>query len=590
MPGVRSVEIQGDATGTVIITGDGNRVSLSRGETLPFHLLDERFRAAQATRAPADFYNGTRPNWANIALNHDAPRNLLDRVVAFAGDPQPPLQRIGVILALAGEGKTTLLMRAAWELASQGFPVLWRHHGNILADYRQPLEGEQRVVICIDELAEIGTEDLLAALVNDLTAAGVPFVLLGTARPHEWEASGLPARLARCASLETLFLERLTEPEVQGLLERLERANALGALADLPPSRRMHHFLDRLQADGQLLPALLTARRGLAFEKILESVFIRLEHRFGKGASNLLRGYAGIALVHRFGFWMTRPLLARSLGIPEARLAPDLLRPLQGELLEVTDAGEGRLYTRHPWVAEQALKLLAGSRLPEEPYLYDDLLRALGGLLKEAPEREERKLLTKLPLAFKREGSIPMARRLFARAAEANPRDPVIYQAWALLEKEQGEIERARELFARAAEADPRHAPTYQAWALLEAQSRHPAEARRILEEGLSQITEPRGLALLHSTLGGLLARQGEYQAAEEQFHQALELDSRDPLTHYHYAIDCLVPQRRMDEACRHLREAESLGARKARDRRRIREALQRHCTEHERRNPWEVS
>ena len=33
MPGVRGVEIQGGATGT-IITGDGNRVSLPRGEDL----------------------------------------------------------------------------------------------------------------------------------------------------------------------------------------------------------------------------------------------------------------------------------------------------------------------------------------------------------------------------------------------------------------------------------------------------------------------------------------------------------------------------------------------------------------------------
>ncbi len=282
MPGVRGVEIQGSATGTVIITGDGNRVSLSRGETFPFHLLDERFLAAQATRAPADFYDGTRPNWANIALDHDAPRNLLERVVAFACDPGPPLQRIGAILAPAGEGKTTLLMRAAWNLASQGFPVLWRHHGNILADYRQPLEEGQRVVICIDELVEIGTEDTLAALVDDLTEAGVPFVLLGTARPHEWKASGLPARLARCACLETFSLERLTKPEVQGLLERLERAGALGALANLCPPRRIAHFLDRLQANGQLLPALLTARRGVAFESILESVFVKLDRRFAK--------------------------------------------------------------------------------------------------------------------------------------------------------------------------------------------------------------------------------------------------------------------------------------------------------------------
>ncbi len=244
------------------------------------------------------------------------------------------------------------------------------------------------------------------------------------------------------------------------------------------------------------------------------------------------------------------------------------------------------------------------------------------------------------------------ARRLFARAAEANPHDPVTYQAWALLEKEQGNVDEARRLFARAAEADPgtprfiRPGPSWRrsrgtwtkpgasspapprptpgtprfirpgpSWrrsrgtwtkpgasspapprptperpglsglGLLEAQNRRPAEARRILEEGLSRVAEPRGRALLHSALGGLLARQGEYEAAEEQFRRALELDPRNPLTHYHYAVDCLIPQHRIDEACRHLREAERIGARRARDRRRIQKALREYCTEYGVRN-----
>ncbi|MGC9040013.1 MAG: hypothetical protein ACP5MJ_11000, partial [Roseiflexus sp.] len=73
----RTVTIQGNAAQTVIITGDGNRVTLGHAEGFTFRLLDEDFRRQQAHRAPADFYNGARPNWANIARGDDARRDLL---------------------------------------------------------------------------------------------------------------------------------------------------------------------------------------------------------------------------------------------------------------------------------------------------------------------------------------------------------------------------------------------------------------------------------------------------------------------------------------------------------------------------------
>ncbi len=141
-------------------------------------------------------------------------------------------------------------------------------------------------------------------------------------------------------------------------------------------------------------------------------------------------------------------------------------------------------------------------------------------------------------LLEKEQGQIDRARQLFARAAEADPKHAPTLQAWALLEKEQGQIDRARQLFARAAEADPKNAPTLQAWALLEAQQGNLSEAIRILEDGLQRVHDRRGRALLLSTLGSRLARQNDLLQAEKYFQQALELDERNPLTHYHFAVD----------------------------------------------------
>jgi len=530
----RQVSIQGDAHATIIITGNQNRVVLRHDAGFAFRLLDEAFRRAQFQRQPADFYNGTRPNWANIARGDDAPRHLLADLLTFIHnrDGRYPPQRVGVITGLSGEGKTTLLMRALWEAAEAGLPVLWRHYGTVSAAYERPFAGQSLVVIGIDDLPFV---ENLEHLVADLAESGLPFVLLGTARTHEWANSGLEPQLARHARMFAFEVQRLQDDEVDALLERLEQRDALGALAEKPPSERRRFFLDRLHADGQLLPALLTARHGQAFEAIIADVFAKLARLYGtERAQTLLRGYAGIALVHRFGFWMSRPLLARFTGIPERYLTPRLLRPLHGELTEITEADEHRLYTRHPWIAEHALQHLCGHYIEEEDYLYEDLFRTLGEYIHEHPEAEERKLSTMLPLAFKYRGDIARARRLFRYAAQALPKDPVIYHAWALLEKEQGNIDQARRLFQKAIQADPKHAPTYQAWALLEKEQSNIDQARYLFQQAVQ--ADPNDVAS-YQAWALLEKEQGNIDQARRLFQQAVQADPRHAPAYQAWAL-----------------------------------------------------
>ena len=603
----RAITIQGNAEHTIIITGDNNQVHLGHQGGFVFRLLDKAFRQAQDAGQPADFYNGARPNWANIARQQDALRTLFPSLMDFILRGTLA-QRLGVISGLSGEGKTTLLMRAAWEAARQGLPVLWRHYGHVTQPYEHPFEQNGPLLICLDELPYV---DELPALLSDLNESGLPFVLLGTARLHEWYNSPHRPEVERWVTVQEFRLERLDEHEAHALLERLEANNALGALQEKTPSERLDYLLGRLQADGQLLPALMTSRAGRSFEAILETVFTNLEKRYREERVALLRGYAGIALVHRFGFWISRRLLAEFLHCPEAELTPRLLSPLRGELTEITEEEAGRLSTRHPWIAERALGLLAGRRLPEERYLYQDLFDALGRVLGADPSTEERKLTTLLPLAFKYQGRIAEARRLFKQAIQADPKHAPTLQAWALMEKEQGDIAEARRLFQQATQANPKDAPTWQAWALLEKEQGNIAEARRLFQQatqanpkdaawqawalmeaqqgqpetaeallrrGLEQVEERRGRALLLSALGSILAHREAYPEAEDAFRQALDFDEKNPLTHYHFAVNCLIPQGKLEEACRHLERARSLRPRKERDRRKIESALRRHC------------
>jgi hypothetical protein len=414
--GNRAVALGGNATDTSIFTGN-IYINLNRLGAFSFHLLDERFRSDQQKSAPAAFYDGASPNWANISRANDASRALYADVRSFVGNEALPAQRMALILGLAGEGKTTLLMRLAWDLAEAGYPVLWHHSGMAfttpVADFRAY---SRPVVLCFDRADDEGN---LPALAGDLGNCGVTFVILATARHHEWRNAGLEPGLRRVLHLQPFALTRLTKSEVNALLDRLAAAGKLDALANLPRPRQVRHFLDRLQADGQLLPALLTARRGASsFEAVVEDVLQRIRQR--SDGEFLVRAYALLAAVHRFGYWLSRLLYARTLQIHEEDVGQLILGPLEGELLEVTQAEGERLYTRHPVIADRVVRLVESRHLARETrYLYDILLDALAEHLRQSPADPQRKLLTILPLALERMGDILTARRLFERATRA---------------------------------------------------------------------------------------------------------------------------------------------------------------------------
>ncbi|MEA3345822.1 MAG: hypothetical protein U9Q78_06215, partial [Chloroflexota bacterium] len=485
----RSVAIGGDVISSIVVTGDGNIVYQSGDRRLSFYALDEPFRRQMAERAPADFYGGTRPNWANIALEHDAPRILYEGMHDFVEDSDLPAQRMELLLGLAGEGKTTLLMRLAWNLAEDGYTVLWRHSG---VAFTSPVTGQEftlprkrPLVLCFDQ-ADL--EEHLPILAQELAERGVRFVALGTARFHEWQAAEMEGQL-RALHFQKFRLPRLKRREVEALLDKLATADALDRLAELSREEQIRHFMDRLEADRQLLPALLTARRRAeSFEQIVLDELQRV-HRWNDGPF-LVRAYALLSAVHRFGFWLSRPLFAQALGIEEREVGPHILGRLPGllEMTEVEDRriGGQRLYTRHPVIAEKVFDLAASSerRWVESGYLYQDLFKGLKKRLSVFPHTSSRKLLTLLPLALKRRGDYNEARIVFRLASQADPTSAPTWQSWALMEEELGNHDEARRLFEQGSQADPTDIYTWQAWALMEKELGNHDEARRLFEQG----------------------------------------------------------------------------------------------------------
>jgi hypothetical protein len=270
--GERAVSLGGSANDTLIVTGDYNTISLNQQGAFHFHLLNDQFRDNMQKGAPAAFYDGNRPNWANIANRDDADRALYIALWNFVKDQRLPAQRMGIILGLAGEGKTTLLMRLAWNLAEDGYTVFWQHSGLAFTTPTPDFQTSGPIVLCFDQADQ---ESNLPTLASNLSEVGVPFIILGTSINHEWHNADLEAPLQRVLHLRQFDLTRLNECEVNSLLDRLAEANKLDALANLSHPRQVSHFLDKLKADGQLLPALLTARSGAEnFESIIKDVLI----------------------------------------------------------------------------------------------------------------------------------------------------------------------------------------------------------------------------------------------------------------------------------------------------------------------------
>src|SRR5262249_30472777 len=124
-------------------------------------------------------------------------------------------------------------------------------------------------------------------------------------------------------------------------------------------------------------------------------------------------------------------------------------------------------------------------------------------------------------------------------------------------------LKKSIEFFQRALEKDPNYA---LAWVGLsdvygvipvygidlspleaEAKASQAAERALRLDDSLSEA---------HSAMGGDLANEREWGAAEREFLRAIELDPRNPTAHYFYGFAVLAPIGRIDEGIAELKKS----------------------------------
>ena len=302
-----------------------------------------------------EYLLGQEPLWSDIisgkAIKRDIDEDLLQECGAC-------LERDGessviVVLGTAGSGKSTSLMRAAWALSAEGVNVGFCDRdidistiGLVQAVDRQ----DDLSVLAIDDAGRYG--EALARCIDEM-ARRRPGCLLLVAMHSSAVERFLPAKAVQNASHQQVVLPGLTDADIDGLIETMERFNRLGILANRNADDRRRAF--REHAGRQLLVAMIQATSGKRFEEKIVDEFEDLTER-----ENHL--YALIAVATGRNFALDTSEILTASGHPDNE-ALNHLESLTKRHLLVVQGGKGgeRYRVRHREIARVVTEYLAST-------------------------------------------------------------------------------------------------------------------------------------------------------------------------------------------------------------------------------------
>ena len=296
---------------------------------------------------PRLFYRGYSPHWAAIERDLDARREVESQILldAVLDDDSQTTCRFFCIKGHAGSGKSVLLRRLAWETAISynQIALMLRRHSTIefspLEELSKITSG--RLYVFIDDIDE--QAESVVDLMRIARRSEIALTIIAASRINEWNIS--------CSDLDPYLsgeftLEYLTEPEIDDLLQLLERHRALHRLARETPEVRRAAFVER--AGRQLLVALHEATLGKRFEDIVADEFEAIQPESAKSI------YRGICFLNRLGVPVRAGLINRVYGVRFTDFKAKFFSPLEGLVFSDYDP-KSRDYVysaRHPHVAD----------------------------------------------------------------------------------------------------------------------------------------------------------------------------------------------------------------------------------------------
>ena len=360
-----------------------------------------------------------------------------------------------MLCGAAGSGKTIVLKRTAFEAAtSSGALVLWlEESGALRPDVFVELHElcKRPIYLFIDQVAL--QVDKLLPLLRVARSRNMPLVVIGAERDSDWNTY--------CTHLDAEFPPQflragnLSQNEVEGLLDLLERHDCLGLLKGRPREEQIREFMEKERADRQLLVALHELTQGKPFEEI---VFHEHQRISPETARQL---YLDIATMHQFSVKARAGTISRISGIAFRDYKESFFAPLQ-DIVKVEEdpyTGDYCYKTRHPRVAYLVFRHVCAED-EAKAHQFKRLTEGLDvGYSSDARALEE---MTRGRALAENFLGVESVRELYEVAVKVAPKKAFLYQQWAIFElnHSSGSIEVAESQAVKARELDPLYRST----------------------------------------------------------------------------------------------------------------------------------
>lgn len=321
----------------------------------------------------SDYLVGQEPTWSDLISgriiaregDNDIFKHAIDSIeqTNAARTTQDAEAHVILITGTAGTGKSSTMRRLAYQVAAEGNPVGWIDVDTEIAPHtlvNAARDSKFFPVLFIDDVDRYGQTS--PGLLRDLARSPGIFLVVASLRSSkvaELESDPALARANKC-----LFtMASLSDGDISGLLEVLDRERRLGELAGLPPQERVR----RLQgyAGRQLLVAMIEATSGRKLEEKVCSEWTDLPP-----ASKML--YAMIAVATTLRYRVSESELLLASDAPSAPAIPQELKRLWQTNIVIRDKENLRIRARHRVIAER---------------LFDELQRQHQNTLAEAIQR-----------------------------------------------------------------------------------------------------------------------------------------------------------------------------------------------------------
>jgi hypothetical protein len=291
-----------------------------------------------------DFFNGDMPTWNDIKNNNDARLSIIDKIITNISTDGIAIR---AITGAAGCGKTTALMRIAWELKSLDCYVFFfydesyinvDHFINVISSIYN-----KNGFVFIDNAAEY--IDQVDIIIHRLKSKypenlnNIKFII--AERDNRFQRV---TDAVRSIPINEFELNWINDDDIIAISEKLKQKDKLRSLRGKSKKEITKFFADH--SEKQLLVAMREISSGGKFDDIIAKEYIDIQNK------TLQSIYATVALCHYRNFTININIINR---IFESQIShEDLMKEIKsGTLKRVVIYKDKRLSTRHPIIAQQ---------------------------------------------------------------------------------------------------------------------------------------------------------------------------------------------------------------------------------------------